>query len=72
MLTYKRIYDDNGIQRYEYYPDGNTDRPGVVEFETGKPPKIIQESERDYKQYFAIHALSHIDTSKETGMVAWY
>lgn len=72
MITYKRISNENGLMRYEYYPNGDTSAPGVVEFKDGKNPKMIQESKADIKMYFAIHALNGIDTSKESGTVAWH
>lgn len=72
MLTYRRISNINGVMRYEFYPQGNTSAPGIVEFETGKNPKLIQESEADFKRYYANHALNGIDTLRDTGTVAWY
>ena len=72
MLKYKRISEKDGVMRYEFYPDGNTAAPGVVEFEPGKDPKLIQHSVDDVKMYFAIHALNDIDTTKESGTIAWH
>jgi hypothetical protein len=72
MLTFKRIFNENGIMRYEFYPSGDLTAPGVVEFNRAGEPKLIQDSLKDVKGYFATHALYHIDTSKESGTVAWY
>lgn len=72
MLKYKRISAKAGVMRYEFYPDGNTNAPGVVEFEHGKDPKLVSQSDADVKMYYAIHALHGIDTTKESGTVAWY
>lgn len=72
MLKYKRISKGSGWMRYEYYPEGDTSAPGLVEFMDGSPPKLLNESERDIKMFYAIHALYGIDTEKESGTVAWY
>ena len=72
MLSYKRIYNNNGMLRYEYYPNADTTSPGIVEFKNGEKPKLVQESKKDVKMYFAIHALNGIDTTKEVGTVAWH
>lgn len=72
MLTYKRIFNENGIMRYEFYPEGDTSVAGIVEFDRAGEPKLLQDSPRDVKGYFATHALYGIDTSKESGTVAWY
>lgn len=72
MLTYKRISNKNGIMRYEYYPAGDVSAPGIVEYDGTGKSKLIQESPKDVKGYYAIHALNHIDTNTESGTVAWY
>ena len=72
MLKYKRISNINGVARYEYYPDGDTTSPGIIEFENDDQPKLIQESKKDVKMYFALHAMNDIDVSKESGTIAWY
>lgn len=71
MITYKRISNVNGRLQYEYYPNGDLSAPGIVEFVKGERPKLIHESSKDVKMYFAIHALNGIDTTKETGTIAW-
>ena len=71
MLEYKRILDENGLMRYEYYPNGDVNASGVVEFKNGEPVRVVQESSLDVKMYYAIHALHGIDTTKEYGTVAW-
>lgn len=72
MLKYKRISNIDGVVRYEYYPDGDTTSPGIIEFEKDGQPKLIQESKKDVKMYFALHAMNDIDVSKESGTIAWY
>ncbi len=72
MLKYKRISNENGIKRYEFYPEGDVSAAGVVEFNNEGEPKLIKNSKMDVKGYFASHALYGIDTEKETGTVAWY
>lgn len=62
---------ENGMMRYEYYPDGDLNAPGVVEFNPNEKPKIIKDSDIDVKRYYAIHAMNNIDTTKESGTVAW-
>ena len=73
MITYKRIMaKDNGMMQYAFYPEGDLSVPGIVEFAPGKHPKIINESANDVKRYYALHAMTGIDTAKESGTVAWY
>lgn len=72
MISYKRIVNEHNLKRYEYYPNGNTSAPGIVEFVKGEKPKLIKESPEDVKMYYAVHALNDIDTSTESGVVAWH
>ena len=72
MLKYKRVSSPKGTVRYEYYPEGETEKPGIIEFKEGANPKIVQESENDVKGYYAVHAIRGIDINKERGTVAWY
>ncbi len=72
MLTYKKVFEETGRIRFEFYPNGDESAPGIVEFEEGLPPKIIRHAEKDEKMYFGIHALAGIDPTKESGTVAWY
>lgn len=72
MLTYKKVFEKDGIIRYEFYPEGNTEAPGIVEFEEGKAPRLIAHSSADFKMFYATHALNNIDMRKESGTVAWY
>ncbi len=32
MVTYKRIMQNDDVTIYEYYPEGDTSEPGVIEF----------------------------------------
>ena len=72
MIKYKRIFKQNGILRYEFYPEGDCSNPGVVEFEEGKEPRLVRQSALDVKMYYASHALNGIDLAKESGCIAWY
>lgn len=72
MLRYRRISNENGIMRYEFYPEGDVSAAGVVEFSSEGEPKLIKNSSKDVKGYFSTHALYGIDTSNETGTVAWH
>ena len=70
MLKYKRIYKDENVMRYEFYPEGNGD-VGIVEFVNGRG-KIIKHSADDFDSFYATHALYDIDCNKESGTIAWY
>ena len=72
MLKYKRVSSPRGVVRYEYYPEGDVTKPGIIEFHEGTQPELIKESENDVKGYYAVHALRGIDVRKESGTVAWY
>ena len=72
MIKYRRIFCQGGVIRYEYYPEGDTSEPGIVEFREGESPKLIKESGKDVRRFYGVHALYGIDTSKEKGTVAWY
>ena len=72
MLKFKRIFNENGIMRYEFYPEGDFFAAGIVEFSAQGERKIIKKSPTDVHGRYALHALYHIDTSKEIGTVAWY
>ena len=72
MLTFKRIFHENGTMRYEFYPEGDVLAAGIVEFSAQGEGKIIKESLRDFHGRYAHHALYHIDTDREIGTVAWY
>jgi len=69
MLTYKLIYKENNVIRYEYYPEG-TGTAGIVEY-IDSEGHIIQESDDDFDGFYSSHAL-HIDLSTESGTIAWY
>lgn len=72
MIIYKLILEDNNVKRYEYYPEGDVSAAGVIEFKNGEGAKLISPSPNDVKMYYAVHALTGIDTTKETGTIAWY
>ena len=71
MLTYKRIYMDDEVMRYAFYPDGNLDAEGIVEFKKGEGAKILKHSPEDFKMRYGLHAF-HIDLTTESGTIAWY
>ena len=71
MLTYFLESNINGKKIYIYYPDGNMN-PGRVAFYEDGSMEIIEDSIDDVKGYYRGHALHGIDTSKESGTVAWY
>ena len=58
--------------KYEFYPEGDFFAAGIVEFSAQGERKIIKESPKDVHGRYALHALYHIDTSREIGTVAWY
>ena len=71
MLTYKRIYMDDEVVRYAFYPDGDLESEGIVEFRKGEYPVIIKQSPADFKMRYAAHAYN-IDLTTESGTIAWY
>ena len=72
MLKYKKISDKDGIKQYEYYPNGDMSAPGIVRFDKAGKAELVKESDEDVKMYFALHALNGIDTTKESGTIAWH
>lgn len=69
MLTYKLIYKEGNVIRYEYYPEG-TGMAGIVEYVCGEG-HIIQESDDDFDGFYSSHAL-RIDLNTESGTIAWF
>lgn len=72
MLTYKLLNKIDGELVYAYYPDGKEDAPGKVAISGNGRGRIIEESKEDFGKRYAYHAIYGIDTTKETGTVAWY
>lgn len=72
MLKYKLEKTEVEGKTYIYFPEGNEDAPGIVFLGEDGKNKVLEESARDFKQMYAMHALSGIDKSKEDGVVAWY
>ncbi|WP_303834710.1 hypothetical protein [Ruminococcus flavefaciens] len=69
MLTYKLIFEQSNIRRYEYYPEGNGSA-GIIEFVFGEG-HIIKESDDDFDGFYSSHAFQ-IDLKTESGTIAWY
>lgn len=69
MFRYKRIYHDEHIDRFEYYPEGNTDDPGIIEYVDGELSQIIPAKCDPVGCYF--EQAWNIDRTKESGIVAW-
>jgi len=72
MLTYKLIFQENGVLWYAFYPEGDETAAGIVEFVNGEPTRIVQESKNDFGHRYAYHAYYGIDLTRETGTIAWY
>ncbi len=72
MLTYKLKEIKDHVKYYEYYPEGDKSECGIIAFDLDGGIDIIQDSKVDVKRYYAIHAVDGIDTSEDSGMVAWY
>lgn len=71
MIYYERIYHDEHIDRYVFYPNNDRNDPGYVEFKDGErvrvePPKI----DIDFN-FFWPHTRK-IDLTRDHGIVAWY
>ena len=71
MLTYKRIYMDDEVMRYAFYPNGNLEAEGIVEFYKDGSRKMVKKSPEDFQMLYGIHAF-HIDLTTESGTIAWY
>lgn len=72
MLKYRFLNNINGESVYAYYPEGNENAPGKVAILGNKQGRVIEESKDDFSKYYAYHAIYGIDTTRETGTVAWY
>lgn len=72
MLKYKFEKEEKNEKVYIFFPEGNEDAPGKVVFGNDGTRKILEDSKEDFKQIYAMHALSGIDTNKKEGIVAWY
>ena len=72
MLTYKRIYMDDEVMRYAYYPDGNLEAEGIVEFYKDGSAKMIKKSPEDEFYMFYGRHMFQVDLTTESGTIAWY
>ena len=72
MLKYRLESYDEGVRIYFYYPEGKMSVPGKVAIYDNGDKKILQSSKVDMKKIYAYHALSGIDTARNSGTVAWY
>lgn len=72
MLTFKRIKEEKDAFIYEYYPEGNTDAPGIVRLYHNGDAEMVKMSDDDFKMFYGGHALWHIDKTKTSGTIAWY
>lgn len=72
MLEYRFEKEENEEKIYIFFPEGNKDVPGRVAFGKDGTERVIEESDGDFKQMYAIHALRGIDKNKSEGIVAWY
>lgn len=73
MLKYRLISDENGIRKYAYYVEGVMDsEPGIVAFGKNKERMRIKKAPSDTVGWYIGHAFSGIDTSRDSGCVAWY
>lgn len=72
MLTYKRLYMDDEVVRYAFYPEGKSEDEGIIEFYKDGSAKIIKESPADeVHRFYGIH-MFQIDLTSESGTLAWY
>ena len=71
MLTYKRIYMDDEVMRYAYYPEGKLEDEGIVEFYKDGKREMIKKSPADFQMFYGGHAF-RIDLTTESGTIAWY
>ena len=72
MLKFLLIERTENEFIYVYYPEGNEQAPGIVAITGNKKGRIITQSVDDAGQRYAFHAIFGIDTTKESGIVAWY
>ena len=71
MLIYKLKEIKDDLRYYTYKPDVDETAFGIVAFHLDGSAEIIQDSKVDVKRYYAMHAISGINTSKDSGIVAW-
>ena len=72
MLTYKFLNKIEGEFVFAYYPNGNQNEPGKIAISNDGKGRIIEESKADFGKRYAYHAIRGIDTTTESGTVAWY
>ena len=72
MLTYKFLNKIDGEFVFAYYPNGNQNAPGKVAISSNGKGQVIEESKEDFGKRYAYHAIRGIDTTQESGTVAWY
>lgn len=72
MLKYKLEKEENGKKIYLYFPEGNENAPGRISLNHNGTREILEDSSKDFKRIYAMHALSGIDINKKEGTVAWY
>lgn len=70
MLTYQLISNIDGYLTYEFYPNGDKSKYGVIEFAPNGDWKLIKRPDDNTFCYIA-HA-TRINTKKESGTVAWF
>ncbi|MCI8632510.1 MAG: hypothetical protein HFE64_03375 [Lachnospiraceae bacterium] len=72
MLKYKLLEKVGKEFIYAYYPEGKETSAGIVGISESGNKRLISESEADFGGRYAYHAMSGINTDKESGTVAWY
>jgi hypothetical protein len=58
---------------YSYFPEGNKNAPGMVavDYDNGLR-EVVKESDDDFENLYAIHAMHGIGRGQTEGTVAWY
>lgn len=58
---------------YAYFPEGNKNAPGMIAVDYDHDLReVIKESEDDFQNMYAIHAMHGINQGQTNGTVAWY
>ena len=72
MLTYLLLSINDKESIFLYFPNGNKNAPGKIRIDAKGTRELVSESDDDFGQRYANHALNGIDPNKESGTIAWY
>lgn len=78
MLKFERLFENENIVKYQYYPEGRTQSGTVVFDKKTNRGRVLKKSSEGELEWYTVHMFSQIrkfsknKDFKESGTIAWY